>query len=280
MPEKWTKETCVQKYKELKDCNNGVVPEYREFLRHFGIPKGQFSRLFGTDAYSKLQTEAGDKPNKLRLERTTLATIMEQYGKLAMEVNDLPRGADWEHRGLTPSVDGLSKPPHRLKWSQMPERFVEWVESVKVSGFDKAVEIIQTSDRRKASVREQDDPRFLRLIREIIQWTPARRRNSEETYKVELRGYLERLKYVVKEELGQSNFDLFVPDVSAIEIKKSPDLGDYDRLFGQIARHLQNHGRVIVVIHGAISGDAYNNFAKLVDQYFNAGETSVEIIKK
>lgn len=85
MAEELTKEACVQKYNECKLSKNGDVPEYREFLKHSGIGKLQLIRLFGSSAFSRLQTAAGDDPNKLQLERTPLATIMQQYANLVLD---------------------------------------------------------------------------------------------------------------------------------------------------------------------------------------------------
>lgn len=280
MPEEWTKEACIQKYKECKLRKNGVVPEYREFLKHSGIPKRQLIRLFGSSTYSRLQTAAGDDPNKLQLERTPLATIMEQYGGLVMELDGLPTSAEWEHRGLKPSVEGLRKKPHSLKWTQLPGKFLEWIESNRVEGFEKAVRLIKASTRWESPDRQEEDSGFVRLIREIRDWTPARRRNSEGEYKIELRKHLESLKHELNEEFGESRVDLLVRGTYAIEVKKDPDLGEYDRLFGQTGRHLQHQLKVIIVILEATRGDRYDNFAALVDKYFNVGETAVEIIKK
>jgi hypothetical protein len=280
MPEEWTKDKCIQTYNECKIKRSGSVPAYREFLRHSGINGRQLIRLFGSSAYSRLQTAAGDDPNKLQLERTPLARIMEQYGSLVIELNALPTGADWEHRGFRPAVEGLRKKPHQLKWTELPSRFVEWVESNHIAGFERALQVIRTSDRWRISVREDLDPGFVTLVRDIRHWTPARRRNSEGEYKIELRKHLESLKYELNEEFGESKFDLLVRSAYAIEVKKDPDLSEYDRLFGQIARHLQHQQRVICLIVEATRGDRYDNFAALVDKYFNLGGTSVEIIKK
>lgn len=280
MSELWTKEACIRKYNECKLSKKGVVPEYREFLKQSGIPKIQLIRLFGSSAYSRLQIAAGDEPNKLQLERTPLATIMEQYGALVMELGRLPTSADWEHRGFKPSVEGLRKRPHSVKWTELPRRFLEWVQSNNVSGFEKAFRLVKASTESKPLERYDDDREFVRLIREIRDWTPARRRNSEGEYKIELRKHLESLKHELNEEFGESKFDLLVRSVYAIEVKKDPDPGEYDRLFGQIARHLQHQLRIIVLILEATRGDKYDNFAALVDRYFNVGETQVEIIKK
>ncbi|MGO9363468.1 MAG: hypothetical protein ACLP02_08400, partial [Rhodomicrobium sp.] len=79
---------------------------------------------------------------------------------------------------------------------------------------------------------------------------------------------------------GESQFDLLVERKYAIEHKKDPSLGEYDRLFGQVARHLQHQQKVIVLILEATRGDNYDNFTMLVDRYLNVDKNAVEIIKK
>jgi hypothetical protein len=279
MAQEWTVETCVQKYNECKQSKNGVSPLYVEFLKHADIPKRQLARLFGSSAYSKLQNMAGDDPNKLPFERTPLATIMQQYGSLVTELGEVPAYSEWEYRALKPSENGLRKKPHNLKWSEMPETFVEWIAANNVSGFGNAIDIITASGRPRPLKSENGDAIFLRLIKDVRAWTPARRRNSEGEYKIELRKHLESLKYELNEEFGESKCDLLVRREYSIEVKKDPDLAEYDRLFGQIARHLQHHCKVIAVILEATRKDKYDNFSGLVDKYLNAGG-SVELIKK
>ena len=74
-----TKEAFLQKYDECKRSKGGGIPEYGEFLKYAGIDKRRLAKLFGSSAYSKLQSDAGDTPNKQKLERTSLARIMQQY---------------------------------------------------------------------------------------------------------------------------------------------------------------------------------------------------------
>jgi len=71
-----TKEICVQKYEECKRSKNGGIPVYREFLKYTGFNDHEIERLFGRMPYSKLQTAAGDEPNRLQLERTPIESIM------------------------------------------------------------------------------------------------------------------------------------------------------------------------------------------------------------
>ena len=66
----------------------------------------------------------------------------------------------------------------------------------------------------------------------------------------------------------------------AIEIKKDPKLAEYDRLFGQLARHLQHQLRVIALVLDAPGEDNFSNFSSLVDDYLNKDTRMVEIIKK
>ena len=118
------------------------------------------------------------------------------------------------------------------------------------------------------------------MIKDVKDWMPDRRRNSEETYKVELRAHLKSLNYELNEEFGERKYDLLVQRKYAIEIKKDPNLSEYDRLFGQLARHLQHQCKVIVLILEATSKDKYDNFTTLVDKYLHVDENSVEVIGK
>lgn len=275
-----TKEKCVQKYEECKLSKNGGIPEYLEFLKYAGINKRKLAKLFGASAYSKLQNEAGDAANKLQLERTPFATIMQQYGSLVTELGFVPPYAEWDQRGLKPTESGLRGKPHNMKWSELPAKFVDWVKTNKVSGFDKAIEIITTSVLTGANKHENGDVDFSRLVKDVRDWTPARRRNSEAEYKIELRKHLESLSYELNEEYGESKYDLLIRRKYAIELKKDPDLAEYDRLFGQLARHLQHQCKVIVLILEATRNDKYDNFTALVDKYLNLDENSVDVIKK
>jgi len=275
-----TKDTCIQKYKELKRTKNGGIPEYREFLKDAGIDKHNLNRLFGPSAYSKLQEEAGDTPNRLQLERTPYATIMQRYGNLVMEVEELPSYAAWDTRGLRPTEAGLRRKPHNIKWSDLPTKFAEWVTANSVPGFEKALEIIAKSGRAAANGPKDSDIGFSKLINAVRSWTPARRRNSEAEYKIELRSHLGSLGHKLNEEYGESQVDLLVDKEYAIELKKDPDLAEYDRLFGQLARHLQHSRKVIVLILEATRRDKYDNFVLLVDRYLNVGHNMVDVIKR
>lgn len=275
-----TKENCVQKYEECKLSKNGDIPEYREFLKYAGIDRRKLERLFGASAFSKLQNAAGDVANKLQLERTPLATIMQQYGSLVTELGSVPPYAEWDQRGLKPTQSGLRANPHNMKWSELPSKFSEWVKTNKVSGFDKAIKIITASVQTGAIKTENGDVYFSRLIKDVRDWTPARRRNSEAEYKIELRKHLESLNHELNEEFGESKYDLLVRREYAIELKKDPDLAEYDRLFGQLARHLQHQCKVIVLILEATRKDKFDNFTALIDKYLNVSENSVEVIKR
>jgi hypothetical protein len=83
---------------------------------------------------------------------------------------------------------------------------------------------------------------------DIHRWSLARRRNTQGEYKIELRKWLESVGHSLNEEYGESTSDLVVGKRYVIETKKAPQLGDYDRLFGQLARHLQQFPVAIAVI--------------------------------
>lgn len=163
-----------------------------------------------------------------------------------------------------------------MKWSEVPRKFVDWVTTNNIREFERAVKIIH--EARPLGPTQPTDSGFLRLISDIREWSPARRRNSEGEYKIELRKHLEVLGYRLNEEFGESKYDLLVGQMYAIEIKKDPDLAEYDRLFGQLARHLEHQFRVIVLIFDGSRGDKSEGFAELVDKYLNLGVNCVEIV--
>lgn len=274
-----TKEGFIHKYAEYKTAH-GVIPKQREFLKYVGVHSRQLTALFGRDAYSKLQSECGDDPNKLDFERTPLEVIMRKYGDLALTLQDLPNSSDWIHHGLRPSIAGLAKKPHFITWSEFPRNFADWVNSTGAGGYEAVVTLIDGSSSKSAAKTEERDREFERLVNHIRLWSPARRRNSEGEYKVELRGHLKSQQYQLNEEYGESAFDLLVSRKYAIEIKKDPKLSDYDRLFGQLARHLQHQLRVVALILDVPSEDNFENFSSLVDEYLNRSKKTVEVIKK
>jgi hypothetical protein len=283
-----SKEDCIAKYSEYKRKHDGEVPKFRAFCKFAAIPAKHLVALYGRDAFAKLQEECGDTPNKLQLKRTPRDRIMRQYGDLALEMiarastsekGALPNSSDWEHRRLKPTTSGLQK-SHGISWTEFPQIFQSWVSAENISGYDRVIELITRSGGAATTHREKRDQTFELLVSAIRQWSPARRRNSEGEYKVELRGHLKALGHNVNEEYGESNFDLLVEKRYAIEIKKDPSLAEYDRLFGQLARHLQHQYRVIAVIFDVPREDTYSTFVALVDAYLNKDRNTVEVIKK
>lgn len=262
-----SKEYCIQKYREYKETHHRI-PTVKEYLEFAGFNYRKLIRVYGDDAYSKLQIECGDSTNKLNLERTPLEKIMQQYGALAMELGKLPSSSHWIHHGLKPSISGLEKPPHFIKWSEFPLKFKAWAEQEGMDRYKKVLEYINCLTDQSKSKMDKNDREFQKIIDDIRMWSPARRRNSEGEYKIELRKHLEKVGYELNEEFGESNFDLLVNKKYAVEIKKDPQQSDYDRLFGQLARHLQHQINVIALIMDAPSEDKLSNFRLLVDVYF------------
>lgn len=274
-----SKDDLVRKYKEYKDKHQ-AIPKLRDFCEFAETSSRQLASLFGRDAYAKLQQECGDEANKLILERTPREAIMRRYGDLALKLGELPNSSDWMHSGLKPSISGLEQKPHLIKWSEFPQKFSEWAQSEDIHGYEKVLDFISKSSVKSNSKTESRDREFEKIVADIRLWSPGRRRNSEGEYKVELKGYLKTLGYEVNEEFGESNVDLLINKKHMIEIKKDPKLGEYDRLFGQLARHLQHQLRTIALIFDAPSEDNFSNFTSLVDSYLNKETKTVEIIKK
>jgi len=275
-----TKEYLVNKYKEYKK-EYSKIPSAKEFCQYAEIHRRKLESVYGDGAYSKLQIECGDIANKLDLIRMPLETIMRQYGDLSLELEKLPTQANWIQKGLHPTITGLDKSPHFIKWSEFPSKFEKWVSAEKIAGYSKVIEYINTLNNTTNTKKDKSDIEFEKLINDVRMWSPARGRNHEESYKVELRSHLKSIGYSVNEESGDSNIDLLINKKFAIETKKDPKLADYDRLFGQLARHLQHYLNVIALIMDVPKDDTFQNFTLIVDKYFNTDNKHiVKIIKK
>ena len=277
-----TKEECVERYLRFKSKTASVKPKLQEFLQFSGISQRELETVFGSRPYSKLQELAGDRVTRLETRATPLEEIMKQYGQLVEDMDRAPPASEWTHRKLRPSESGLGGSPHNIKWSEMPKKFLEWLEESKSKEFSIAKTILGNQATPEVPAQKNQDLRFQALVDAVKGWMPARGRNSEETYKVELRGWLSSgKKFEIAEEQGESNFDLLVDNKYPIEMKKDPsNHSDFDRLFGQIARHLENKKHLIILILDAKRGDKLDMFSKLVDKYFNLEATVVTVVVK
>lgn len=280
-----TKNDLLTIYNDLKSKNHGLPLKYRDFLKASGINKRVLVQVFGAEAYTKLQKLSGDTPNRLILEKTSLDKIMRAYGDIATEVigaeNKLPTAAHWAGKDLRPTESGLSK-THKIKWSEFPRKFYEYcaANSTLKAQYKNVLKFIEPSN----IVKTQNSQHKLlnNVYSEILKWSPALRRSSEEAYKSELSLFLKQVKALqkkgldIREEKGDSRCDIAIGTQIGIEIKKSPSLSEYDRCFGQIARHLKCYEFVIVTIFDVPKQDQFEDFSQLVEMYF---KDSVLVIK-
>lgn len=125
-----TKNDIVEIYRTLKAKAGGVPLRYREFLRKSEIPRREFEKLFGASPYSKLQKMAGDAPNRLDLQATSLHDIMSTYGDLACDVlaaeGRFPVATDWLQKDLRPTESGLKK-VHGIGWNDFAQKFAAFL---------------------------------------------------------------------------------------------------------------------------------------------------------
>ena len=124
-----TKDFCKERYVSKRE-QLGCPPSAKEFYTFAGVDKRELATLYGSSAYSKLQKDCGDSPNRLEMVRTSLDDIMRQYATVARNKPGLPTGADWSQGGCKPTETGLRRGPYRILWSEMPERFREWADAL------------------------------------------------------------------------------------------------------------------------------------------------------
>jgi hypothetical protein len=268
------KDYFVNKYKELRESNRGKKPLSRDFLNFCGVHRRKLNEVFGKNAYSKLQEECGDNPNKLSMERTPLKQIFEQYGQFIRKSKGIPVIPDWEQSKYRPTTDGLSK-VHKLKWSEMPSAFMKAF--VNKPEWKDAIEILKNNS--STSTSDQINKTFSEIVDKIIAWTPNRKRIIEEGYKIELRSYLEKY-FNLEEEVGESNPDLLLNKKFPIEVKKDPTQSEYDRLLGQMIRHNKLYGSAIAIVTSISSEDRFKKFQKLFSEIHSKLGMKAELIKK
>jgi hypothetical protein len=268
------KDQFIEQYKKLKEMSNGQKPLYRDFLKFCGVHKRKLDLIFGRDAYSKLQEECGDNPNRLSLERTPINQILSQYGELVKVTNSLPVIADWVQARLKPSIEGIRK-VNNLKWSEIPIIFLkdysdkpEWKDVIKI--IEATVSTAAQGNPNKA---------FQQIVDKLLSWTPDRKRIIEEGYKIELRNYLEK-HFDLEEEVGETNPDLLLNKKFPIEVKRDPSQSEYDRLLGQMIRHNKLYGSAIAIVTNISSDDRFKKFQKLFFEVHDKLGMTAELIKK
>lgn len=247
----------IIEYKRLKELNNGKKPLLKQFLKFSNIHKRKLEEVFGGDAYTKLQQECGDNPNKLLMERTSINQILDQYGQLVRKSKRLPVTGDWIQAKFKPTPDALNK-VHHLKWTNMPNTFSK--EYSDKPEWKDVIEIIKKSNGDLSSPKPNKI--FNDIVEKIVTWTPNRKRVIEEGYKIELRNYLDKY-FNIEEEVGESNPDLLINKKYPIEVKKDPSQSEYDRLLGQMIRHNKLYGSAIAIVTSISSEDRFKKFQKL-----------------
>jgi len=154
-----------------------------------------------------------------------------------------------------------------LEWKDVAEMIVAKLGSADATG------IVSSYPEISAN------PKFKKVLKIVQEWTPSERFRTEEGYQENLRSHLEKAGHRVRTQRGDSLIDLLVDEKVAVEVKKSPSLAEYDRLFGQIARHCDVYGQVIAVICDVSTGDAFADFNQRLDKWLRQS-ASIEVVQK
>jgi hypothetical protein len=264
----------ITQYKKLKEVTGGKKPLLKDFLKFCGIHKRKLEEAFGGDAYTKLQQECGDKPNKLLMERTSLTHILDQYGQLVRKSQSLPVTGDWIQAKFNPTPDAINK-VHHIKWADMPVTFIK--EYSNKPEWKDVTAIIKMKSGTLPSAKPNRI--FNDIVEKILSWTPDRKRVIEEGYKIELRNYLDKY-FNIEEEVGESNPDLLINKKYPIEVKRDPSQSEYDRLLGQMIRHNKLYGSAIAIVTNISSQDRFKKFQKLFVEIHDRLGMAAELINK
>jgi len=119
-----TIEEIMRRYNELKE-QLGHLPSSRNFHASTGISKRTLDKLFGSNSFSQLVKKCGDEPHKFLSHKTSLESILIEWGKLTRKCKKLPTISDWEHNNCRPTINSITR-SHKLKWAQIPNKFYEY----------------------------------------------------------------------------------------------------------------------------------------------------------
>ncbi|HEY3402624.1 MAG TPA: hypothetical protein VGK59_04495 [Ohtaekwangia sp.] len=267
-----TKSFYIEKYKELKEIKGGRKPLRHEFLKFCKAAEINLFFAFGKNAYSTLQAECGDAPDKFRFEKIPMSQILDQYGELARKYQRIPVTADWLMDNLYVLAGERGK-IHQLPFSKLPEVFIK-SHGDKMEWQD-VVNILEQND--EAITKEEKNKEFNELVERIVNWNPDSKRIIT-GYKIELRSYLEKFYNV--EEGGDQNAGLLIHKKYPIEVKNDPSLSEYDRLLGQMIYHTKHFGYSITVVTDISSVDLFKKFQRLFVEIHEKLEMTAELIRK
>ncbi len=159
----------------------------------------------------------------------------------------------WELPGNKSQVDFIDTyAPHspfvagEALWLPIGPAFLEFSEAIL-----ERPEIVIVQEKAAWLTKQASDEiqvRIPEIVQIIESWIPKQLFRSEEAYEAALAEYLEGRGITAPEQQGTSLVDILAANGIGIEAKLNPNRSEYDRLVGQIVRHLENHGNVIVLI--------------------------------
>jgi hypothetical protein len=135
-----TKENIISEYRRVKELL-GHQPSKDELFNHSQLNDYIIGKKFGRNAFSKLVEECGDIPKIFLIEKFDTAEVFRQYGRLARKLGTLPVSVEWTLANLKPNLTNLKK-SHKIKWSEMPQKFLEFVQQNNVGGWDDVIALI------------------------------------------------------------------------------------------------------------------------------------------
>ena len=285
------KEHILAEIKRTAQENGGEPLGSVRFLEETGIQKADWYPhhwLRWTDA----QVEAGFERNQFGRPAIDVLRLLQAIAEYARELGHFPiHGEFLRLHKRDKEFPGLKAIRKRL--GNRPEMISKVLDYCRAGeGWDDVIDLClsaqktleEPSNTREFHQKSQNPKNKLLndIHRKILSWSPARRRNTEEAYKSELSSFLkqsfssQKRNLEIREEKGDSLCDIAIGNQIGIEIKKTPGLSEYDRCFGQLARHLRSYKFVILVIFDVARQEQFDDFIQLVEQYF---EDRVLVIK-
>jgi hypothetical protein len=111
-------------YRSLKAEEGNV--SLNRFVEKFGQnQRPRLGKAFGGGYWGKLVESCGDTARTFSTQAASLEKIIDDYGSLTRELGRPAVSADWGFKELKPTVGGMYDGPHKIRFGQLPQLFLE-----------------------------------------------------------------------------------------------------------------------------------------------------------
>ena len=164
--------------------------------------------------------------------------------------------------------------------SKQSKKQMEFPSLVKEAQYEPDKRFLIKPEIKATSPPSQTNPSFEEVVRDIEEWSPKTKHNSEDGYRSDLNPWLWSKGHHTTIRKGDSTVDVLVDNKYPIMIIIEPKISDFHRAFGQIHRYLERFQSAIIVICRPKQDEELELFEDRVRRSLTYNKYPFKIIKK